>query len=78
MSNHEAARKWIVKRRAELLSSMAGILGWSLVTAAIAEVLPERVVYLASAGLFLLSLFGWGFLYEIARRGLYTLTRPKR
>ena len=78
MSIPEVAGKWIFARRAELLSSLAGVVGWFLVTLAVAELLPRRVVYLASSGIFLLSLFGWGFLLEIARRGLYALTRTKR
>lgn len=64
--------------RAELLAALAGMLGWLFVTAAVAELLPPRVVYFASAGLFLLTLFGWGFLYTIAKSGLYALTRRKR
>jgi hypothetical protein len=62
---------------AELLTALAGIWGWLFVTAAIARVVRPDVVWLASAGLFLLSLFGWRFLFEIAGRGLYTLTRGK-
>jgi hypothetical protein len=68
----------IRKHRDEFLASLAGILGWALVTAAIAELLPARVVYLASAGLFCLSLFGFRMAYTIASSGLYALTRAKR
>lgn len=68
----------IWKSRAEILASATGILGWVLITAAVAELLPDRVVWLASAGLFCLSLFGFGFMFEIGKRGLYALSRSKR
>lgn len=64
--------------RAELLASFALVAGWILVTSAIARIARPDVVWLASAGLFLLSLFGWRFLFEIAGKGLYTLTRGGR
>jgi hypothetical protein len=67
-----------VKHRDEVLASIAGVTGWALVTAAVAELLPARVVYLTSAGLFCLSLFGFRMAYTIASDGLYKLTRAKR
>lgn len=74
----EKAGESIWDARAELFASLAGVLGWVFLTAAVAELLPARVVWLASAGLFLLTMFGWSFLLEIGRKGLYALTRAKR
>lgn len=66
------------KYAAEILASLAGVLGWVFLTLAVAQMLPAGIVYRASAGLFLLTLFGWGFLYEIGRKGIYSLTRGKK
>jgi hypothetical protein len=66
---------WPLSNRSELLTGFVGVLGWALVTVALAKVLRPDVVYLASAGAFCFSLFGWRLLYTIARDGLYKLSR---
>jgi len=81
-------RSWIRLREAaaairrggaELLLSLAILIGWTLLTLGIAALAGDRarVVYLLSAGLFLLSLAGWRLLGELAWKGLYVLTRKK-
>jgi LPXTG-motif cell wall-anchored protein len=57
---------------------LAAISGWAALTAGIASLLPHtgaRALWLASTGLFLISLSGWKFLRRIATEGLYVLTR---
>lgn len=61
--------------RAELLVSAAMLCGWALVTLAIARLVRPDVVWPLSAGLAVLALCGWRFLLQIARDGLYMLTR---
>lgn len=58
--------------RAELLQASAMLTGWALVTAGAAAV-SSPVAWVFSAGLLLLSLCGWKFLYTLFRTGLYTL-----
>lgn len=60
---------------AELAAASALVVGWLLVTWAVASLLGVWQVYPLSAGLFALSMFGWRYLYVMAREGLYTLTR---
>lgn len=64
---------------AEALLSLAVLIGWTLLTLGIGALVGARarVVYLVSAGLFLLSLAGWKLLYRLAADGLYVLTRKK-
>lgn len=70
-------RAWGGIRRwpwAETAAALLLLSGWALVTWGLALLLTPKVWPL-SAGLLLLSLFGWRFLYVIAREGLYRLTR---
>lgn len=62
---------------AEVGAAAALLAGWALITWAIAELAPARIVWRVSAGLFLLSLFGFRLFLIIARDGLYALTRSK-
>ena len=64
-----------VALRAELLVSLAMLAGWALVTLAIGRLVRPDVVWPLSAGLAVLALCGWKFLLQIARDGLYILTR---
>lgn len=59
----------------EIGAAAALLVGWSLVTWAIASVARTWQVWPLSGGVFLLSLFGWRYLYVMARDGLYALTR---
>lgn len=68
---------WISRYRAEILVSLAVTAAWSFLTWGIASLLVWEVWPL-SAGLFLLSLAGWRFVWTIARDGLYALTREDR
>lgn len=65
--------------RAELLVAVAFLAGWTLLTHAVAALLPARVpTWEISAGLLLVSLCGWklvGFTFWI---GLYKATRKPR
>lgn len=63
--------------RAELLTAAAFLVGWALVTWAVALYLGP-IIWLISAGLLLISLGGWELLVLILRKGLYTLTRPEK
>lgn len=74
-----AAVAGIAAVRAELAVSGCLIGGWSLITHAIAQLLPHAPVWRLSAGLFLLSLTGWKFLFvTVAWRGLYALWIEER
>jgi hypothetical protein len=64
--------------RAELAQSFAVLAGWGLVTHAIAQVAQRGPVWSLSAGLFCLSLAGWGWLANVARYGLYKLNDLER
>jgi hypothetical protein len=68
----------VIGASAEIMASVALVGGWILVTLAVAEYAPTRVTWLASAGLFLLSCFGWGPLLVLARFGLYSATRDEK
>jgi hypothetical protein len=65
--------------RAELLLTLAFLVGWALLTHAAAVLLPAHVpVWEISGGLLLVSLCGWkliGFTFWI---GLYKATRKPR
>lgn len=65
----------VLRNRAEIALSAAAIVGWTLVTSAIAHYFAAGVVWRVSAGLFFLSLCGWRMLFKIASSGLYTLSR---
>lgn len=67
-----------IKARAEVLAALSLVLGWLLLTSAIAEFAPRRFVWLVSGGLFSLSCFGWGPLFVLARFGLYHATRDEK
>ena len=62
----------------ELGAATALVAGWTLLSWAIASLTRTWQVWPISAGLFLLSLFGWRYLFVMARDGLYTLTREPR
>jgi hypothetical protein len=64
---------------AELLTALAILAGWMLLTAGIAALLPvwRGPVWMLSAGLLLLSGVGWRFLWLLVRDGLYTRSRGK-
>lgn len=66
-----------VKYAGEIAVTAAALVGWALVTAGIATIIPHyaRAIWFASAGLLLLSLCGWKFLGTIITTGLYVLTR---
>lgn len=68
------ARHALAVAAPELATTAVLLAGWALVTDAIAALLPHAPVWRVSAGLFCLSLFGWGLLWEIARKGLYALS----
>lgn len=72
------ATELVAKYPGEFAVSVAGLVGWFLVTASIATLLPHagaRATWLASTGLLLVSLSGWKLLRRIATDGLYILTR---
>ena len=62
----------------EVLNGLGMVLGWALVTGALASFLGVVQVWSLAAGLFVLSLVGWKHMGVIFREGLYTLTRNKR
>lgn len=62
---------------AEVLAALLLVAGWALVTWGVVLFTTPKV-WALSTGIFLLSLFGWRFLYVIAREGLYRLTRDGR
>lgn len=61
---------------AEVLTGLAFLVGWCLVTFAVASLTVPQVWPL-SIGLLLLSAGGWRMLVGLATDGLYALTRPK-
>lgn len=61
---------------AEILTGLAFLAGWCLITAAVAALTVPQVWPL-SMGLLLLSAGGWRMLLGLATDGLYALTRPK-
>lgn len=63
--------------RAEVATAAAFVLGWILVTWALALWISPRI-WLVSGGLLLISLGGWEFLLTVMRKGLYALTRPEK
>ena len=79
-ARRQAAAEWLATLPwAEIAAALALLVGWSLITWAIASFSRTWQVWPLSAGLFLLSLFGWKYFGVMARDGLYTLTRePKR
>lgn len=60
--------------RAEILTALAFVAGWMLVTAGIAR-LTSPVAWYFSLGLLSLSLGGWKLLAQFVWNGLYALTR---
>jgi len=61
--------------RAEILTAIAWLAGWALLTIAVAEIAPPRVVWPASVGLLCFALGGFRLVGYIAMTGLYLLTR---
>lgn len=74
---HQVVRD-LVAVRGELAIVALFLVGWALLTDAVAALLPHAPIWRLSGGVFCLSLFGWGFLLEIARKGLYKLTLEDR
>ena len=68
----------IWKVRAELLTCLTALAGWTLLTWGIQEVIGSAWVWRVSLGLLLLGLVGFKFLWHILTRGLYLLTRPEK
>lgn len=62
---------------AAIATGFAMISGWLLITYAIAQLAPARVVWPASIGVLLISAAGWRPLFTIAADGLYWLTRER-
>lgn len=62
--------------RAELLLAAAIVAGWGLLTWAVASLIGWRA-WPVAGGLLLLSGAGWRLLFNIARDGLYALTRSR-
>ncbi|MFW6030990.1 MAG: hypothetical protein ACOC9T_00235 [Myxococcota bacterium] len=71
---------------AELLLISSYTAGWTFMTWGVARLfayfgdfgsagVPE--IWILSAGLYFLSLGGWGFLWEVAREGFYVLHRTR-
>jgi hypothetical protein len=70
-----------VKYRAEILTALAWLLGWALLTAAAGAIVQGAwvtAIWRGSAGLLLLALPGLKLLWVVLRDGLYTLTRDDR
>lgn len=66
----------IVRRLlAELLTALALLLGWTLVTYACAGIWRPRIVWPLSAGLLLFSSAGWSLIRALVTDGLYALTK---
>ena len=63
-----------MKYRAEILTALAWLCGWALVTWGVVS----WSLWPVSAGLLSISLGGWRLLYVVVRDGLYTLTRDDR
>lgn len=61
----------------ELLTGLALVAGWTLLTFGIAELVSE-LAWPISGGLLLLSLCGWGFLKDLFTEGLYVLSQGRR
>ena len=74
-----SVRVWrgVAALHAELLTSTATLLGWTLITFGIAD-LTAPVAWSFSIGLLLLLLCGWRLLWRVFRDGLYDLTRGSR
>ena len=70
-----AAAAWA--GRAEFLQAVVLLLGWMLVTRAIAQ-LTSPTVWDISIGVLLLSICGWKFLGLLFWRGIYSITQDKR
>lgn len=60
---------------AEASLALPHLLGWALLTLAVAQLVPPRVVWPASGGLLLLTCGGWGIIWDVARAGLYALSQ---
>lgn len=68
---------WTWGSRAEILTTLAFVGGWLMITWGLAELVTVWI-WPISLGALLLSAGGWGLLFEVVRDGLYTLTRPTR
>jgi hypothetical protein len=67
-----------VKYRAEILTAVAWLAGWALLTAAAGAVVQGAwvaAIWRGSAGVLLLALPGLKLLWVVLTEGLYSLTR---
>jgi hypothetical protein len=69
--------KAIVEALPEILTAMAFLGGWLLLTYGVARLLSD-IVWPLSGGLLLLSLGGWKLLWKLSTDGLYVLTRSAK
>ena len=72
--------RWAAHWRAELLLVAAVLGGWASLTIGLCALLPDhavRATWAISIGVLLLSVCGWGFLGELAFRGIYVATRKR-
>lgn len=74
-----ARRSWLslLAARAELLTALAFVVGWLLLTDAIARVTSTPLVWRVSIGLLAMSLGGWKMLIQMIWHGLYVLSRDE-
>lgn len=72
-----AARRTFAKALPEIAVATAALGGWALVTAVVAHFLGF-LAWVGSAGLLLLSLCGWLYLWKLITKGLYTLSQEER
>lgn len=72
------ARRVAARYAAEAALAVALLVGWGLVTLAVARLVHRGdIVWPLSLGLLLLSASGWRLLALVVLDGLYTLTRDK-
>jgi hypothetical protein len=62
--------------RAEVMLSLALMLGWASLTMGVAR-LTSPIAWFFSIGVLLLSLCGWGMLAQLCWKGLYVLSRKR-
>jgi hypothetical protein len=69
--------KSLLTARAELLTALAFVVGWLLLTDAIARVMVTPLAWRVSIGLLAISLGGWKLFLTMIVNGLYALTRDE-
>jgi hypothetical protein len=67
----------LLAARAELLAALAFVVGWLLLTDAIARVTVTPLAWRVSIGLLAISLGGWKPLAQMIWHGLYVLSRDE-